>query len=261
MESLKPVVSTSFEKYIHVVKGKRIENYFVRPNSKKKFPVILYLHGWIPSGYSSLPFLDSSASLWEYVLRDWAIFAPILPGYGFSEGVQDISGPETVDVVNSCIRELLINLPNVDETKLVLYGFSRGANLAATIATNSPVNFSAAIFQSGYYDFRRRYYEESEEKRRMVDKEILVSEEAFNLRSPLFRMDRLSCPVLILHGKNDIIVNASQSLTLDQELTRLGKPHRTVIFDNVEHYLDPIKNVWIPTVFEFLEELNLRKLT
>lgn len=255
METLKPKISAVFEQYTHIVKGNRIENYFIRPNANKRFPVIVYFHGWIPSGYSSLPFLDSSASLWEYVLRDWAVFAPILPGYGFSEVVQDISGPETVNVVNSCISELFINLPNVDVTKLVLYGFSRGANLAATIATNPPVNFSAAIFQSGYYDFKRRYNEAGEERRRMFDKEIQISEDAFNLRSPLLRMDHLSCPVLILHGKEDEVIDVSEALALDQKLTKLGKPHRIVIFDEANHYFDPIKKIWISTVFEFLNEV------
>ena len=92
-----------------------------------------------------------------------------------------------------------------------IYGFSRGG-MAALLAVQLD-DLKAAVFGAGIYDFKRAHDEATIEGiRTNMESETGWTEAAIRERSSIFQMDRLKCPVLILHGEKDINVPVSQAL-------------------------------------------------
>jgi pimeloyl-ACP methyl ester carboxylesterase len=55
-------------------------------------------------------------------------------------------------------------------------------------------------------------------------------------------MERLKCPVLILHGEKDVNVPVSQALLLRDRLTQLHKESEIKLFPDREHSIGPEVN-------------------
>jgi acylaminoacyl-peptidase len=56
-------------------------------------------------------------------------------------------------------------------------------------------------------------------------------------RSAIYWAERISAPVLIMHGGADDDMPVSQSQRMGAELTRLGKPHELLIFEGEQHVI------------------------
>ena len=134
--------------------------------------------------------------------------------------------------------EIFLKHHFVDKRKVGLWGISRGAIVAASLAVTKPELFAAGILQSGAYDIkallnniqiegiRENYYEEAGK-----------SDEAIKERSTILKMEKLSCPTLILHGEKDDRYPAEQIRLLDKKLTELNKEHETVILPDADHFI------------------------
>jgi dipeptidyl aminopeptidase/acylaminoacyl peptidase len=66
-----------------------------------------------------------------------------------------------------------------------------------------------------------------------------MTKEAILQRSSILRMERLKCPVLILHGGKDVNVPVSQALLLRDRLTELHKEFEFKLFPDREHSIGP----------------------
>jgi dipeptidyl aminopeptidase/acylaminoacyl peptidase len=64
-----------------------------------------------------------------------------------------------------------------------------------------------------------------------------LSEAALRERSPLFAMEHLACPVLILHGEKDQNAPVDQAKLLQARLTELKKPFEIKLFPDRGHDL------------------------
>ena len=62
-----------------------------------------------------------------------------------------------------------------------------------------------------------------------------MTEEAIRQRSSVRQMEKLKCPVLILHGEKDINVPVSQAHLLRDRLTSLKKEFEIQLFPDREH--------------------------
>lgn len=225
-----------------------LEGLFLKPDGEGKFPGVVYLHGHRSNAWSS--------SWIGYFLTQagFAVFLPTQLGYDFSEGTPDFCGPTTVGGVIDGIK-VFLKQKYVDPERLAVWGISRGAKVAATIATKEPGLFCAAVFQSGGYDMKSEY--ESIKIPGIRDaflKETDGSERAFQERSPLHNMERLGCPALILHGESDERISVEQAKMLDKRLTELGKKHRTVIVPKSGHFItkETMNSITIPFLGEYL---------
>lgn len=162
-------------------------------------------------------------------------FVPSQPGYGFSEGKLDFSGPNTVQAIISGVKEVK-NLTNF--STIGVWGVSRGAMVAALVCVKETDMFDYAIFQSGTYE-ERTSLEKTQIPgiREAFIKETGGGEQALKERSPIYDMDKIKCPVLIIHGRKDDRVPVEQAEMLDKKLTELKKPHETIILDEEGHRL------------------------
>ena len=223
-----------------------LEGLIIKPNQSGKFPSIVFIHGHNSSCWDSL--------LIGYFLSKagFAAFIPSQMGYGFSGGKPDYVGAKTVKGIVDGIK-LFINEPFVDKQKIGIWGISRGAIAAALVATQEPMLFKAAVFQAGAYDMKKNYETTKiEGMRENIEKEAGVTDEAFRERSPLYTIDKINFPVLILHGEKDENYSVEQAHLLDQELNRLGKAHETIIVPNAPHFIN--KQTRRQYVFPFLEK-------
>jgi dipeptidyl aminopeptidase/acylaminoacyl peptidase len=72
-----------------------------------------------------------------------------------------------------------------------------------------------------------------------MEDETGMTKEAVSQRSSILRMERLKCPVLILHGEKDINVPVSQAVLLRDRLTQLHKEFEIKLFPDREHSIGP----------------------
>lgn len=108
--------------------------------------------------------------------------------------------------------------PYVDKNKMGIFGGSRGA-MAASLMTVRLKDVKAAVFAAGIYDFKKAYDEiKIEGIRENMVAEMRMTPEAIKKRSSILQMQKLNCPVLILHGQKDENAPVSQAILLRDRL-------------------------------------------
>ena len=179
---------------------------------------------------------DNIESGFTLTQRGLSVFLPSMPGYGNSSGAKDYCGPNTQSLILKSITQLIATF---GFQKLGLWGISRGATLSGCLAVKTTLPISCLVLQSGAYDLAKDYSwpnKPAEIKTNMTN-ETKGEIDPWVSRSSLSELAKLSCPTLILHGKQDDHIDVNQSLVLDNLLTSLHKDHQTVILDNSNHYL------------------------
>jgi fermentation-respiration switch protein FrsA (DUF1100 family) len=168
------------------------------------------LAGWYlpPSPTAPSPAPPSPALLWFYgngetigtiwpVLRDFqppgvALLVVDYPGYGASGGRASEAGLYAAAQV---AYDALLARPEIDRTRVFLYGRSLGSAVATHLAAHRPV--AGLVLESPFTSARgmsRRHY-------------ALVPSFLLRLRlDNLATMRRLRCPVLVFHGTADRLV-------------------------------------------------------
>jgi dipeptidyl aminopeptidase/acylaminoacyl peptidase len=214
------------------VDGKNVEAISFEPRGGGKFPGLLLIPGhegtardWIPNGLT-------------YARNGYAGLAVAQPGYGRSEGPGDYVGPKTIKVLAEGYRRLQREA-FVDAKRMGIVGYSRGGMAASLLAVRLD-DVKAAVLGAGVYDFKRQYDETGLDGiRENMKAETGMTEEAIRQRSSVLQMEKLKCPVLILHGEKDINVPVSQALLLRDRLTALKKEFEIQIFADREHGIGP----------------------
>ena len=214
------------------VDGKNVEAISFEPRGGGKFPGLLLIPGhegtardWIPNGLT-------------YARNGYAGLAVAQPGYGRSEGPGDYVGPKTIKVLVEGYRRLQRE-GFVDAKRMGIVGYSRGGMAASLLAVRLD-DVKAAVLGAGVYDFKIQYDETGLDGiRQNMKAETGMTEEAIRQRSSVLQMEKLKCPVLILHGEKDINVPVSQALLLRDRLTALKKEFEIQIFADREHGIGP----------------------
>lgn len=226
--------------------GIELEGLIFKPNQSRKFPGVVFIHGHMSGCW------DSSSTGYFLSRAGYTAFLPTQIGYAFSEGEPDFCGPKTVKGIIDGTK-LFRDESYVDKERIGIWGISRGATCAALVATKEPSIFKAAVFQSGAYEMKKNYETiKIQAIRENIEKEAGTTEEAFRERSPIYEMEQINFPVLVLHGEKDENVSIEQARLLDQELTRLSKTHETVILPEANHFIT--KQTRRQFVFPFLDK-------
>lgn len=66
--------------------------------------------------------------------------------------------------------------------------------------------------------------------------------ERYESRTPLYELEKLAAPVLIIHGVMDHNVSVEHARRLEKRLKELGKPVECWYFDQFTHYFPPAIN-------------------
>jgi dipeptidyl aminopeptidase/acylaminoacyl peptidase len=180
---------------------------------------------WIPNGLT-------------YARAGYAGVAISQPNYGRSEGPGDYVGPKTIKTLTAGYRRFQRE-PFVDAKRMGIVGYSRGGMAASLLAVQLD-DVKAVVLGAGIYDFKKAHDEvKIEGIRQNMERETGMTEEAIRQRSSVLQMEKLKCPVLILHGEKDVNVPVSQAFLLRDRLTALKKDFEIHTFPDKEHGIGP----------------------
>jgi dipeptidyl aminopeptidase/acylaminoacyl peptidase len=216
----------------YAVDGKRVEAISFVPPGGGPSPGVLMIPGYERTARDMVPLGIRLAR------QGFACVAVTQPGFGKSQGPPDFVGRKTLAVLTVAYRKLQKE-SYVDPNRMGIYGYSRGG-MAASLLSVELDDVKAAVFGAGVYDFQRLYNDSTLRGiRENMRDETGMTKEAVQERSSILRMDRLKCPVLILHGEKDINVPVNQAKLLRDRLTQLHKEFEIKLFPDKEHSIGP----------------------
>lgn len=215
--------------------GLKIKGLLAEKKDGKKYPAILYLRGGIKGVGQVKP-----AEVITLSAQGFIVFAPFYRGNRGGEGREDFIGEDRHD--GFAAYELLRRHPKV--TKIHLLGFSRGGPMALFTAMNYPD--AASIVTWGGVSDLFLTYEERIDLRRMMKRVIGGTPrrypERYQFRTPLNGLEKISVPVLIIHGEEDAHVSITHGYRLEKELKKQSKNVTTAYYPHVTHHFPPALN-------------------
>ncbi len=208
-------------------------------------PLVYYVHGG-PQSQERPDFAWFSIPLIQYLtLNGFGVFVPNVrgsTGYGLNYTKQvdrDWGGKDRLDHVYA-IKQILPKDERIDTSRAGVVGRSYGGYMTLTLAARHPDIWSAAVDMFGPYDlitFCERIPETWKPYFNLVlgdpqnadDRELLVE------RSPRTYIDQVTCPLLVIQGKNDPRVVERESRDLVEYLRSQGKEVDYLMFENEGH--------------------------
>ena len=208
-------------------------------------PVVYYIHGG-PQGQERPNFAWFSMPLIQYLtLRGFAVFVPNVrgsTGYGLSYTKhvdRDWGGQDRLDHVHA-MTEILPKDERLDTSRAAVVGRSYGGYMTLTLAGRHPALWKAACDMFGPYDLLtfceripatwKPYF-----KIALGDPDKPEEREFLIERSPKTHLHQMTCPMLVIQGRNDPRVVAAESEDLATELRKQGKDIELLIFEDEGH--------------------------
>lgn len=206
----------------------------------RKNPALVWIHGsgsdqnflgWHPGSYRMYYSLCQYLAQQGYVIltpdyrgssgysRDWAT------GVHMSVGVGD-----TADVASGA--DYLKTLSYVDPDRIGVFGLSYGGFLTLQALTVDPKLWRAGVDVAGVVDWAT--YGAGYTTPRLGTP--VENPEIYNISAPIFHMDKLQRPLLVLHGTNDRNVAFHDSLRVIDVLLKLRKNFEMGIYPGEIHF-------------------------
>jgi dipeptidyl aminopeptidase/acylaminoacyl peptidase len=197
---------------------------------------VYYIHGG-PQSQERPDYAWFSMPLIQFLYRAWLSSYDVgSSGYGMKYTKQvdrDWGGNDRLDHVY--VMEILQHEHRVDVKRTGVVGRSYGGYMTLTLAARHPELWSAAVDMFGPYDlltFMDRIPETWKPYFAIAvgdpvkDKEFLIE------RSPRTYMDQITCPLLVIQGKNDPRVVERESRDVVENLRTKGKEVEYLMFEN-----------------------------
>lgn len=217
--------------------GLKVKGLLAEPIEGDCYAGFLYLRGGIKNVGMVRP-----ARIAQFASEGFIVFAPFYRGNQGGEGNEDFAGDDREDAFSA--YELLKAHPRSNSQMIHIFGFSRGGVMALLTAIEKPE--AASIVTWGGVSDMFLTYEERVDLRRMMKRVIGGSPnkvaEQYQWRTPLFFLEELKAPVLIIHGVKDTNVSAEHAYRLEKRLNQLNHPVDTWYFDQYTHYFPPAIN-------------------
>jgi len=218
----------------YYVDGLRVKGMLATPNDGNMYDGFLYLRGGIKNVGKVRP-----GRIIQFASEGFVVFAPFYRGNQGGDGNEDFAGEDKYDAIGAFT--LLKNLPNVNDVHV--FGFSRGGVMALFVGIYCPVK--SIVTWGGVSDMFLTY-EERKDLRRMMKRVIGGTPskypDRYEERTPLYQLEQINAPTLIIHGQLDKNVSVDHSLRLEEKLKQLGKEVEAWYFPAFTHYFPPITN-------------------
>jgi dipeptidyl aminopeptidase/acylaminoacyl peptidase len=236
---------------IHFTAGDGIEIHgylaLPAPVGEAKPPLILLPHGG-PHGVADEWFFDQDVQF--LVSRGYAVLQLNYRGSGgrgsdFQKaGYRQWGGRVQQDLLDG-VRWAAAQ-GSVDAGRICAYGASFGAYSAMMVAIRAPGLFKCAIGYAGLYDLPLMYSDDDtiESKRTFNYLVKAIGQDPAELasNSPDRLADKLTVPVLLVHGSEDWRTPPKQFRAMRDALTKAGRPPETLYVDGEGHGFYTEKN-------------------
>lgn len=206
-------------------------------------PLVYYIHGG-PQSQERPDFAWFSMPFIQYLtMNGFAVFVPNVrgsTGYGFrymQHVVRDWGGQDRLDHVHA-MTQVLPNDPRIDVSRAGVVGRSYGGFMTLTLAARHPELWSAAVDMFGPYDlltFADRVPETWKPFMKMLVGDPETEQDFLTERSPRTYIHDVTCPMLVIQGKNDPRVIEQESRELVEELRGQGKEVEYLMFPDEGH--------------------------
>jgi dipeptidyl aminopeptidase/acylaminoacyl peptidase len=227
--------------------GVEIPAWFYAPRSQAsgRTPVIVYPHG----GPESQTRPNFSALFQYFVSRGYGIFAPNVRGSS-GYGTKFMNLDNTVKRMDS-VKDMahgvmwLRDQKKADPKKIAVYGGSYGGFMVLAGVTNYPDLFAAGVDVVGICNFvtflentgaYRRGNREAEYGNLREHAEFLKA------ISPIHHVDKIKCPMMVIHGANDPRVPVGEAEQIVAALKQRGIPVEYLRYEDEGHGLVKLKN-------------------
>ncbi|MFP5114612.1 alpha/beta hydrolase family protein [Bacillaceae bacterium C204] len=215
--------------------GLKVKGMLAEPIGAGVFDGFLYLRGGIKNVGKVRP-----ARIAQFAAEGFIVFAPYYRGNQGGEGNEDFAGDDREDAFAAFW--LLKSLPKVRDVHI--FGFSRGGVMALLTAIEFPETASIVTW-GGVSDMSLTYLERKDLRRmmkRVIGGTPQKYPERYQDRTPLYTLEKLTAPVLIIHGVNDGNVSVEHAYRLERRLRLLEKPVECWYFNEYTHYFPPVIN-------------------
>jgi len=238
-----------------------IPAWFYRPdiNDGDKYPVVVIVHGG-PEGQSQ-PILDIVSQY--FLSRGYGVLVPNVRGSsGYGKEYLALDNVEKrMDSVADLSHAVkwLATQPNVDTKRIAVYGGSYGGFMVLAALTTYPDLWAAGIDIVGISNFvtflentgaYRRSHREGEYGSLEHDREFLTS------ISPIHQVDKITAPLMVVHGANDPRVPLNEAEQIVAALSARNIPVEFLVYHDEGHGLVKLKNRLdaYPKMADFLDK-------
>jgi len=236
--------------------GRKLQGILYKPENfdpNKKYPVIFYYYERKSDGLNAylIPNLlgegSATINIPTYVSQEYLVFIPDIY-YRVGNPMQG-----TYDAVVSAAK-YVSELPFVNGSRLGIQGCSFGGLQTNYLVTHTGL-FAAAVTTSGLADMVSAYgglmgnesslqgYFEGNGEQGRIGANLWQNPEAYIKNSPLFQVDKVSTPLLMMHTSDDGIYRYANALEFFLGLRRMGKKAWMLVYANENHGLVTKKNV------------------
>ena len=218
-----------------------------------KSATVIVLHGW---GANASLMLDIAP--WIQGLGFHALFIDARC-HGRSSDADFTSMPRFAEDLESA-RAWAMRRRDVNPRQLIALGHSVGAGAALLSASRSP--WGAVISLSAFAhpkDMMRRFMNAHRIPKQLVQPWVMnqvqsVIGASFDDIAPENTIQKIPCPVMLVHGKDDLEVPLSEAQRLMQK-SPLGT--RIILIDEAGHDLRPAMDLLAPNVIRFMKEVTV----
>ena len=225
--------------------GTYIHGYLtVRENATASdLPLIVLPHGG-PAARDTLSF-DWWAGF--YAARGYAVYQPNFRGssgygYRFRTAGYGEWGRKMQDDISEGVKKLIAD-GRVDPKRICIIGGSYGGYAALAGATLTPELYACAVSVNGVSDLGAMLGVEAKESefgeaywRRQIGNRFKDRDEIRSV-SPYYQVENIRAPIMLIHGKEDIVVPFGQSRRMANALEKARKPFVFVELSGEDHYL------------------------
>jgi len=234
--------------------GLKVAGVMMKPPGDGPFPAVIWNHGSRVTHERDQTVRAGGRCTRVVEEQRWVYLIPERRGYGASEGesyssyvrrlnlggidaaVADANRlwQEADDVVNG--MEFLKTLPFVDPRRVALVGVSHGGMVSLFAAAKAPGAFAAVVDQAGGIGAGRYHVE-------------------VGIREMVRAGSRVGTPILIQHGRDDLVVPVRVSIALRDGMARAGKDVTLRIYPGSHYIFDrqPVGE-WGRDLLEFLHD-------
>jgi dipeptidyl aminopeptidase/acylaminoacyl peptidase len=231
---------------VHSFDNLPIPAFFYQPkNPAAKLPVVLYIHGG-PESQSRAVF---NPLLQYFLNQGFAVCAPNVrgsTGYGKTFTHLD-DGRKRMDAVQDLVylvEWLKINR-NIDSGKMAIMGGSYGGFMVLAAITHFPKYWSAAVDIVGISSIKTFLRTTSPWRKKQREAEYGTIErdgDFFDRVDPLNYTDRITSPLLVIHGENDARVPIKEAEQMVNKLKERNHPVEFIRFSDEGHLFEKPEN-------------------